>query len=133
MSRLRTVAIAVSGAVGFALLAGWSMHRDSPQGMAPSSAAEPCAAMVHGFSLVYTVLVGVAIGMAVVVGLAFLIASQLGLFGRSSQALRSSAVTSAMVAITMVVALLGKFVIEAAFPLSPAPGCPRIAWSQPSA
>jgi hypothetical protein len=123
MSRLRSVVTTCASVVGFALLAGWSVHRDSPQGLAMGAAAQPCAEMTHGFSAVYMALVGVGAGLAVVVALALAIVSQLGLFGRSRDSLRQMAVTGGVVAAVLALALAGKVPIERAFALQPVPGC----------
>ena len=124
MSRLRSVLTTCASVIGFALLAGWSVHRDSPQGLAMgAAAAQPCGPMTHGFSAVYMALVGVGAGLAVVVALALVIVSQLGLFGRSRDSLRRMAVTGGVVAAVLALALTAKLPIERAFALQPVPGC----------
>jgi hypothetical protein len=124
MSRARSVAVTCAGVIGFALLAGWSVHRDSPQGLAlGAAAAQPCGEMTHGFAAVYTALVGVGAGVGVVVSLALLIVSQLGLFGRSRGSLGRMATTAGIIAAVLVLALAAKVPIERALPLQPSAGC----------
>jgi hypothetical protein len=124
MSRGRSVVVTCASVIGFALLAGWSVHRDSPQGLAlGAAAAQPCGEMTHGFAAVYMALVGVGAGVGVVMALALLIVSQLGLFGRSRGSLSRMATTAGIIAVVLVLALAAKVPIERALPLQPVAGC----------
>ncbi len=106
--------------VAFALLAGWSVHRDSPQGMLRET-AEGCLSVSHAFSALYLAVLGVAGGMAVVVAITAFIASELRLFAPRRAGLRSLAMSSVVFALGLAVLSLLRWPIESSMPLQPPP------------
>jgi hypothetical protein len=106
--------------VAFALLAGWSVHRDSPQGMLRDTDAG-CLSITHAFTSVYLAVLGVAGGMAVVVAISAFIASELGLFATRRAGLRSLAMSSLVFALGLLVFSLLRWPIESSLPLQPPP------------
>jgi hypothetical protein len=112
----------------FALLAGWSVHRDSPQGLLRDT-AEGCLSVSHGFSSLYLAILGVAGGMAVVLAITAFIASELGLFESRRTGLRGFSRSCLIYALGLAVFSLMRFPIESALPLQapPANACPPAA------
>jgi hypothetical protein len=106
--------------VAFALLAGWSVHRDSPQGMLRDTDAG-CLSITHAFTSVYLAVLGVAGGMAVVIAISAFIASELGLFATRRTRLRSLAMSSLVFALGLLVFSLLRWPIESSLPLQPPP------------
>ena len=104
----------------FALLAGWSVHRDSPQGMLRDTDAG-CLSVSHGFTSVYLAVLGVAGGLALAIGISAFIASELGLFSSRRAGLRSLAMSCVTFALGLVVFALLRWPIESALPLEPPP------------
>lgn len=106
--------------VAFALLAGWSVHRDSPQGMLRDTDAG-CLSVSHGFTSVYLAVLGVVGGMAVAIAISALIASELGLFASRRAGLRSAARSCVVFALGLAAFSLLRWPIESALPLEPPP------------
>lgn len=123
MTRHRSVLKAALPVLGLALLAGWAMHRDHPEGIHPRTALSACEPMVHGFAMMYTVLLGVGIGLALVIAMGVLVGSQLGIVGKARESLRSTAITGVWVAVVLGAALPGKYLIENLLPLTPRAAC----------
>jgi hypothetical protein len=111
--------------VVFALLAGWSVHRDSPQGMLRDTDAG-CLSVSHGFTSVYLAVLGVAGGMALVIAISAFIASELGIFATRRMGLRSLATSCVVFALGLAVFSLLRWPIESTLPLEPPPAgaCP---------
>lgn len=123
MTRARSVLRAVLPMLGLALLAGWAMHRDHPEGIHLKTPLSACDPTVHGFATMYAVMLGVGIGLALVVAMGVLVGSQLGIVGRAREGLRSAAITSVWVAVALGAALPGKYLIETFLPLTPRAAC----------
>lgn len=117
--------ITLASTFAFALLAGWSVHRDSPQGLLRQT-AEGCLAVSHGFTQLYLVVLGVAGGMGVVVAMSAYIGSELGLFGPRRAGLRALALSCLMFAVGAGLLALLSVPITNALPLQtpPANACP---------
>ncbi len=126
MSRVASVAKALVPTVAFALLAGWSVYRDSPQGMARATGGDACAPLMHSFTSVYLVILGVAAGLAVAVAATIHIASLLGIFDRSQRGLKDFSITCALLAAGLVVAMVLKFPLEMVFPSAARAGCENV-------
>jgi hypothetical protein len=112
-----------AASIGFALLAGWAVQRDTPQGIALRVSTEPCAALSHGFASMYSVVLGVITGMVIVVGLGALIASNLGLMSQAKSRLSSLVSTCMVLGAVLLAAQLLNPVIKALVPQSPPPPC----------
>jgi hypothetical protein len=110
-------------AIVFSLLAGWSVQRDTPQGIALTNTGEPCAALSHGFASMYSVVLGVITGMVVVVGLGALIASNLGLLSQAKTRLSSLVSTCMVLGALLLGAQLLNPVIKTLVTQAPAPPC----------
>jgi hypothetical protein len=106
--------------VVFALLAGWSVHRDSPQGMLRDTDAG-CLSVSHAFTSVYLAVLGVAGGMALVIAISAFIASELGLFASRRAGLRSLAMSCVVFAFGLLVFSALRWPIESTLPLEPPP------------
>ncbi len=127
MSRASSIVKTVGATVAFGLLAGWSVYRDSPQGLLRAPSADSCPAVTHSFTSVYMVILGVGAGLALTVAASIFIASLLGIFDRSQSNLKAISVTSVLLAVALAAAMLLKFPLERAFPLVPQPGCAKLA------
>ncbi len=127
MSRLKTALKTIVPTMAFALLAGWSVYRGSPQGLLRGLGTDPCPDVSHSFSAVYIAILGVAAGVAIAVAAAVLIASRLRLFGSAESSLRGLVMTCVWVAAGLAVAMLFKFPVEWAFPLQPGINCAKLA------
>jgi hypothetical protein len=110
-------------AIAFSLLAGWSVQRDTPQGIALTNTGEPCAALSHGFASMYSVVLGVITGMVIVVGLGALIASNLGLLSQAKTRLSSLVSTCMVLGALLLGAQLLNPVIKTLVAQAPAPPC----------
>jgi hypothetical protein len=106
--------------IAIAMLAGWSVHRDSPQGLLRET-LEGCLSISHGFTSIYLAILGVAAGMAVVVALSAVIGSELGIFASRRAGLRGLARSSGVFAAGLAVAALLYWPIENTLPLEPPP------------
>jgi hypothetical protein len=122
----RAVVKIAGGIVGFALLAGWSVQRDTPQGIALRATGDPCAPLAHGFAAMYSVVLGAATGVVVVVGLGMLIASNLGLLSQGHARLRELVKLCAVTVAVLLAAQLGHYVIKAVVAQAPAPPCVKV-------
>jgi hypothetical protein len=110
--------------LGFALLAGWSVHRDSPQGLQLKAATVACEPMVHGWAFTFQVLLGVLAGVAVMLALVAVIGRQLRLLSATHEGLALLVRRCLAVALVWLAALLlGGPLLQATVPLVPPPGC----------
>jgi uncharacterized membrane protein YbaN (DUF454 family) len=112
--------------VAFALLAGWSVHKDSPQGVLRDM-GQGCLSVSHGFGSIYMTVLGVTGALVLAFAFAAFIASELRLFSTRRDALRSMAKSSLVFVVALAVASLLRFPIESSMPLQapPANACPK--------
>ena len=112
--------------VAFALLAGWSVHKDSPQGLLRDM-GQGCLAVSHAFGSIYVTVLGVVGALVVAFGVAAWIAAELGIFSSRRQGLRQMAISSLVFALGLAVFSLLRYPIESSLPLQPPPAnaCPR--------
>jgi hypothetical protein len=123
-TRLKNVLIWIAAMVAFALLAGWSVHRDSPGGMLAYTAGQACPTISHGFSKLYGLMLGVAAGVALAVAAASYILAELRLMSSGREAMRAFSLSCLVFALGMGVMSLLMAPIEHLFPLTPAAACP---------
>lgn len=113
----------------FALLAGWSVHRDSPQGMLRATGADGCLTVSHGFSSLFLAVIGVAALVAVVIAIASFILGELSIFSARRDGMRRLSRGALIYTVGLAGAALLKFPIESMTPLAPPPAnvCKAIA------
>ncbi len=111
---------ALMSTIAFALLAGWSLHRDSPQGMLRET-AEGCLSVTHGFVSLYVAVLGAAGGMGLVVAITAYLASELAIFAPRRTGLRLLARSCMLFTLGAALAALMAVPMRGMLPLEPPP------------
>jgi hypothetical protein len=123
MKRFQGVVVWLAAMLAFALLAGWSVHRDSPEGLLTYSVGQVCPAVSHGFSKVYGLMLLVAGCLALALAAASYVLAELGFMASGRDAMRSFAPSCLMFALGLGVFSVLMFPLEHYFPLSPRAPC----------
>ncbi len=121
--RLQSVLSWLAPIVAFALLGGWSVHRDSPEGLLIYTAGQACPTVSHGFTKVYGGILAVSAGLALALAAAYCVVAEMGLMAKSREPLRRAALSCVVFALGIGVMALLIFPIEHFFPLSPRASC----------
>jgi hypothetical protein len=109
--------------VFFALLAGWSTYRDSPQGLLRFTGDSPCPTVEHSFTHLMVLLFFVAAAVALVVAASAYIASELRLMASARDSLRQVALAAVALSLLLGVTTVIKWPLEALLPLKNVAAC----------
>ncbi len=112
--------------VAFALLAGWSVHKDSPQGVLRDM-GQGCLSVSHGFGSIYMTVLAVIGALVLAFAFAAWIAAELRLLSPRRDALRAMSKSSLVFVLALAVFSLLRYPIESSLPLQapPANACPK--------
>jgi hypothetical protein len=125
--KLGSIATTVIVVAAVAALTGWAVHSGNPSGMVlPQDAAAACPKISHGFAFTYAVIVGIAAGSSLVIGVGIHILSMLGIFGRGQVGLQSFARSCFVAALAFGVLTLARYPIESMWPLPNAGECGKV-------
>jgi hypothetical protein len=113
----------VLGLGGLALVAGVAVYRNFPAGLQQYSQGNPCPSVVHSFSSIYLTVIGAAAVIALVAGIACLIAYKLHIFTRIRSEIRSFAISCTWSVAGLVLLSLLAFPLKSLMPLSPGEPC----------